>query len=104
MREVSEVDFKEIVLESDIPVVVDFWADWCAPCKMLTPILNDVAQGFEGKVKFLKINVDENTAVASEYGIMSIPALIIFKAGKPAAQSIGVKSREDLSRFVESNI
>ncbi|MDP8234687.1 MAG: thioredoxin [Candidatus Saelkia tenebricola] len=104
MHEVKVDNFQEEVLSSGIPVVVDFWAQWCGPCHMITPILEEVSKDFEGTVKFLKLNVDENQKIASDYGIMSIPALILFKEGKPVAQSIGVKGKDEIASFITSNI
>jgi thioredoxin 1 len=86
-------NFKEEVLDSDIPVLVDFWAVWCGPCKMLTPTIDQIAKEFEGKVKVGKVNVDENQQLAAQYGIMSIPTVMIFKNGKVVEQFIGVQPK-----------
>jgi thioredoxin 1 len=86
-------NFKEEVLDSDIPVLVDFWAVWCGPCKMLTPTIDQIAKEFDGKVKVGKVNVDENQQLAAQYGIMSIPTVIIFKNGKVVEQFIGVQPK-----------
>jgi len=89
----TEENFQKEVLESDIPVVVDFWAVWCGPCKMLTPTLDQIAAEFEGKAKVGKVNVDENQQLAAQYGIMSIPTVMIFKDGKVVEQFIGVQPK-----------
>jgi len=89
----TEENFQKEVLESDIPVVVDFWAVWCGPCKMLAPTLDQVSAEFEGKAKVGKVNVDENQQLAAQYGIMSIPTVMIFKDGKVAEQFIGVQPK-----------
>ncbi len=89
----TEENFQKEVLESDIPVVVDFWAVWCGPCKMLTPTLDQIAAEFEGKAKVGKVNVDENQQLAAQYGIMSIPTVMIFKDGKVMEQFIGVQPK-----------
>jgi thioredoxin 1 len=86
-------NFKEEVLDSNIPVLVDFWAVWCGPCKMLTPTIDQIAKEFDGKVKVGKVNVDENQQLAAQYGIMSIPTVIIFKNGKVVEQFIGVQPK-----------
>lgn len=103
MQEVKESDFQQEVISSSLPVVVDFWAEWCGPCKMIAPILEELSQQLGGKVKFVKVNVDENPNLTTEYGIMSIPTLIIFKEGKPLAKTVGTQSREELLKFIENN-
>lgn len=82
-------NFKEEVLDSDTPVLVDFWATWCGPCKMLSPIVAEIADEYEGRVKVGKVNVDDEGELAAEYGIVSIPTLILFKNGEPAGSSVG---------------
>lgn len=86
-------NFKSEVLDSDIPVLVDFWAVWCGPCKMLAPTIEQLAKEFEGKAKVGKVNVDDNQQLAAQYGIMSIPTIIIFKGGKVVEQFIGVQPK-----------
>ncbi|OIO15369.1 thioredoxin [Candidatus Gottesmanbacteria bacterium CG11_big_fil_rev_8_21_14_0_20_37_11] len=93
---VTDKNFDSEVIEAKIPVLVDFWAVWCGPCQMQNPILEEIAQEFEGKVKVAKLNVDENPKTASKYGIMSIPTLMLFKNGKSVKQMIGVQSKEAL--------
>ncbi len=100
--ELNETNFENEVLKSSIPVTVDFWAPWCMPCRMMAPVLDEIASESEGKVKVCKVNVDENPALAQQYGIMSIPNFILFKNGKIAAQKTGACSKEELSQFVNS--
>jgi len=94
---VSEQTFDEQVLKSNIPVVVDFWAEWCAPCKLLEPVVEQLAEEYDQRVKFAKIDVDSNPSVSMKYGIRSIPTLLIFKNGEAVDQLIGAVPRKNIS-------
>lgn len=94
--EITSSAFKGEVLESDIPVVVDFWAPWCGPCRMVTPVLEDVSQKMNGKIKFVKLNTDENQNIAMDYQIMAIPSLLIFKNGQEIDRIVGFVPQEQL--------
>ena len=100
----TDANFKKEVVESDLPVLVDFWADWCGPCKMLAPFIEELAREYTGKMKIGKVDVDANSKVATQYGIMSIPTLIFFKKGKIVNQLVGVISKLDLKRKIEENL
>jgi len=94
--QITDSTFDDEVVKSDIPVIVDFWAPWCGPCKMIAPILEDIATEYDGKLKVAKLDVDSNTKVASQYKIMSIPALLIFKNGELVDQMIGAMPKNQL--------
>ena len=97
----AKSDWDEEVLKSDIPVLVDFWAPWCAPCRMVSPIVSELAQEYEGKVKVGQLNTDEESEIAIKYGIMSIPTLMFFKGGEVVDQIIGAVPKEYISQKVE---
>ena len=99
---VEDDNFDTTVLQAKIPVLVDFWAQWCRPCLMAAPVLDELAKEYEGKMTFAKLDVDQNAKTAAKYGIMSIPNLIIFKDGKPVSQIIGYKPKEELKRSLDN--
>ncbi|MCR5289018.1 MAG: thioredoxin [Treponema sp.] len=101
---INEKNFEQEVLQSDKPVLIDFWATWCGPCKMMAPVVAELAEEFDGKVKVGKVDVDENEEIAQKYGIMSIPTFIVFNNGEAKATRIGGCSKADLKAFVESNM
>ena len=101
---VTDTSFEEQVLKSSEPVVVDFWAEWCGPCRMIAPSLEEIASEMKGKVKVVKLNIDENPGVAGKLGIRSIPTLILFKDGKAAAQKVGAAPKGELMRWISGAI
>ncbi len=101
---VSDATFEEEVLNSDSPVLVDYWAEWCGPCKMIAPILDEIAESYEGKVKVAKLNIDENNETPPKYGIRGIPTLMLFKGGNVEATKVGAVSKSQLMAFIDSNI
>ncbi len=100
----TDSSFDTDVLQSDTPVLLDFWAEWCGPCKMIAPILSEIADEYEGKVRVAKINIDENPATPPRYSIRSIPTLILFKNGQVEAQKVGAASKSQLSAFLDANL
>jgi len=100
---VTDADFEQEVLNSDTPVLVDYWAEWCGPCKMIAPVLEELAPQFEGKVKFAKLNIDDNPNTPPKFGIRSIPTLMLFKDGNVEATQVGALSRSQLEQFIQSN-
>lgn len=101
MTDFSDASFQQDVLQSDLPVVVDFWAPWCGPCRMVTPIIEELAKDYEGRVKVGKMNVDDNQQTASTYGIMSIPSILIFKNGQPVKTLVGAQGKENFKKGID---
>ena len=104
IKTISDTSFDADVLKSDKPVLVDFWATWCGPCKMVAPIFDEVSKEYAGKVTFAKMDVDSNQATPARFGIRCIPTIILFKNGTVAAQKVGALSKSQLIAFIDSNI
>ncbi|AKM31940.1 thioredoxin [Pandoraea faecigallinarum] len=104
IKYISDASFDADVLQSDKPVLLDFWAEWCGPCKMIAPILDEVSKEYGEKVQIAKINVDENQQVPAKFGIRGIPTLILFKNGAVAAQKVGALSKSQLTSFLDGNL
>lgn len=100
----TEQNFKAEVLNSKIPVLVDFWAEWCGPCRMIAPILEELANDLQGRLKVTKLNVDDAQELAAQYNIMSIPTLLIFKGGEPVGEIVGAMSKDQLLERIEAQI
>tara|TARA_Y100001935_G_C17286788_1_gene500844 strand:- start:696 stop:1022 length:327 start_codon:yes stop_codon:yes gene_type:complete len=101
---VTDASFDSEVLQSDLPVLVDYWAEWCGPCKMIAPVLSEIAEEYSGKVKIAKVNIDESPDTPPKYGIRGIPTLMIFKKGEVEATKVGAVSKSQLIAFIDSNI
>jgi thioredoxin 1 len=99
--DIEEAKFDEAVLKSKLPVLVDFWAPWCAPCRMVEPVVEELAQDYDGKVGFVRVNVDNSPRIASQYGIMSIPTLILFKDGQPVSHTVGFRPKNELKKSLD---
>ena len=104
VKDVTDSTFKKEVIEATVPVLVDFWAPWCGPCRMVSPLVEELAGEFTGKVSFVKLNTDDNPTTATSYGIRSIPTLMIFKAGQPVGQIIGFRPKTELKKHIEGAI
>lgn len=97
----TDQDFKTDVLESKMPVIVDFWAPWCGPCRIVSPVIDELAKEYEGKVKVGKMNVDENSQTAGQYGVMSIPSIVFFKNGQPVKTMVGAQGKDNYKQEIE---
>jgi len=103
ITQITDATFEEEVLKADTPVLVDYWAEWCGPCKAIAPVLDDVASGYAGKVKIVKMNIDENPNTPPKYGIRSIPTLMLFKNGAVESTKLGALSKAQLTEFLDQN-
>lgn len=100
---VTDSSFEDEVLKSELPVIIDFWAEWCGPCKMIAPILDQIADQYKGKLTVAKINIDDNQGTPATYGVRGIPTLILFKNGEAAATKVGAVSKSQLEAFIDTN-
>jgi thioredoxin 1 len=104
IKHVSDASFANDVLKADKPVLVDYWAEWCGPCKMIAPILDEVSMNYNGRLQIAKMNVDENRSIPAEYGIRGIPTLMLFKNGQLAATKVGALSKSQLTTFIDAHL
>ena len=103
-QHITDASFRSEVLESPLPVLVDYWAEWCGPCRMIGPLLEDTARDYAGRLKVAKLNIDENPAVPSQYRVRSIPTLMLYRDGHPVATQVGALSRSQLATFLDANL
>ena len=104
VKATTDSQFDQDVLQSDAPALVDFWAEWCGPCKMIAPVLNEGAADYAGRVNFYKVNVDENPTISTQYGIRSIPSLLLIKGGSVVATHVGALTKSQLASFLDKHI
>ena len=104
IKHTTDANFEQDVLKSTTPVLIDYWAEWCGPCRMIAPILEEIAGQYEGRLNIMKVNVDENRSVPAKYGIRGIPTLMLFKDGDVAATKVGALSKSQLISFIDSNL
>ena len=101
---ISDDAFEQEVLQSQLPVLVDYWAEWCGPCKMIAPILDEVSKEYAGRLKVAKLNIDENPDIPARYGVRGIPTMLLFKDGQPVAQKVGAAPRSQIQQWLEGNL
>lgn len=104
IKHITDASFEADVLQSSTPVLVDYWAEWCGPCKMIAPILDDIAAAYDGKLVVAKMNVDENREIPAKFGIRGIPTLMVFKNGELAATKVGALAKAQLTAFIDQNL